>query len=117
MIQNIHRERDSVLPTTQVINVNVDEEKKTEELAEESSPASSQPQHLGSESDDELELPHPADVKRAFWISVILIAIIAILVPIPLGISTYVFSPAFFTGWIVMAMVRVLAAYTDLVLS
>ncbi|KAL5501336.1 hypothetical protein ACEPAH_8596 [Sanghuangporus vaninii] len=109
MIQNIHHELD-ILPTSQVINVSVDEEKKEEEEEETnesppspSSSASARPDRPGSET--ELELPNPADVKRAFWISTTLIAIIAVLIPIPLGISTYVFSPAFFTAWMIMAMI------------
>ncbi|OCB83863.1 solute symporter family transporter [Sanghuangporus baumii] len=111
MIQNIHHEHD-ILPTNQVINVSIDEEKKKEEEEmnenppSPSSPASVQPDRPGSAP--ELELPNPADVKRAFWISTTLIAIIAVLIPIPLGISTYVFSPAFFTAWMIMAMVRIL---------
>lgn len=47
----------------------------------------------------------PADAKRAFWLSTIIIIIIAVLVPIPLGASSYIFSPRFFTGWIVVSMV------------
>ncbi|EKM51513.1 uncharacterized protein PHACADRAFT_212160 [Phanerochaete carnosa HHB-10118-sp] len=47
----------------------------------------------------------PADAKRAFWQSTAIIVIIAVLVPIPLGSSTYIFSPGFFTAYIVVAMV------------
>ena len=50
------------------------------------------------------------DAKRAFWLSTVIIVIIAVIVPIPLGSSTYIFSPGFFTAWIVVAMVSVFGA-------
>ncbi|KAI5121046.1 hypothetical protein M0805_008622 [Coniferiporia weirii] len=49
--------------------------------------------------------PAPADVKRAFWWSTVMIIIISVLVPIPLGASNYIFSPGFFTAWMVVAMI------------
>ena len=48
----------------------------------------------------------PADVKRAFYFSALIIIIIAVLIPIPLGSSNYIFSSGFFTAWMVVAMVR-----------
>ena len=59
-------------------------------------------------SNSETQKIAPADVKRAFLISTVLIIIIAVIIPIPLGASPYVFSSGFFTGWMVFAMVRLL---------
>ena len=66
----------------------------------------SSPSEVRSVSNSEGELIEVVATRRAFWLSTAIIFIIAVLVPIPLGASTYVFSPAFFTGWLVVAMVR-----------
>lgn len=47
-----------------------------------------------------------ADAKKAFWWCSVYTIIIAVLIPIPLGASNYVYSEGFFTAWIVVAMVR-----------
>ncbi|KAL5512651.1 hypothetical protein ACEPAG_2917 [Sanghuangporus baumii] len=96
MIQSIHHDRDA-LPTTQVINVPVEEEKK--DVA-----TSPSVEYNGVEQEED-ELPQAADVKRAFWISTTLVMIISILVPVPLGASGYIFSSGFFTAWMVVAMI------------
>lgn len=49
--------------------------------------------------------PRPADVKKAFLWSAVIIVIISIIIPIPLGASTYIFSTGFFTAYLVVAMV------------
>lgn len=87
----------SDLPTSQVINDSSDEKKR-----EGSNTPSGEQSFM---ENNEEQLPHPADVKRAFWLSTIIILVIAVLVPIPLGVSTYIFSPQFFTAWMVIAMV------------
>lgn len=97
MIQNMHYDQD-VLPTTRVINVSIDGEKKNDN-------SDSPPVDYSRDEQGEQDLPQPANVRRAFWISTTLIMIISILVPIPLGASGYIFSPGFFTAWMVVAMV------------
>ena len=82
-------------------------EVSVEEKAADSSAASTTEQH------DPYTNPHPddkdllpADAKRAFWVSAAIIIVIAVLIPIPLGSSTYIFSPGFFTAWVIISMVR-----------
>lgn len=94
-----HDLEDDALPANQVVDSLADEKKS------DNSPTTSVEQHeLESGSDT---LPHPADVKRAFWLSTIIILVIAVVIPIPLGASTYIFSPRFFTAWMVVAMASV----------
>ena len=85
----------------QVLNVPVDEKKSSDSDSKDPSIE----QHEVCSSDDDKALL-PADAKRAFWLSTAVIIIISVIVPIPLGSSTYIFSPKFFTAWIVIAMVR-----------
>lgn len=51
--------------------------------------------------------PKPADVKKAFFWSAVIIVVISVIIPIPLGASTYVFSTGFFTAYLVVTMVSV----------
>ena len=57
--------------------------------------------------------PMPADVRRAFIWSSVIIIIISVLLPIPLGASTYIFSPGFLTAYLIVAMVRLDSIYTQ----
>ena len=90
------------VPNGQVVNVDAasEDEKKSSE-----SSSSSIAQHDAYSDAPVDKSLVPADAKRAFWLSTIIIIIISVLVPIPLGASTYIFSPRFFTGWIVVSMV------------
>lgn len=53
-----------------------------------------------------IEKSDRADAKKTFWWCSVYTIIIAVLIPIPLGASNYVYSEGFFTAWIVVAMVR-----------
>ena len=109
VIGQVHHEGE-LLPTAQVITVNHDDEKsskdsKTPSVAEVTA-------ELAHEDFVEVvELADPADVKRAFWWSAVIIIIVAVIIPIPLGSVSYVYSPGFFTAWMVVAMVRSLFPY------
>jgi urea-proton symporter len=105
LIQQLHGETDEEsvsLPETQTAAVLADEKKTPE--PESSAPSIDQHDAYAANADKSLL---PADAKRAFWLSTVIILIIAVVVPIPLGASTYIFSPGFFTAWIIVAMVRV----------
>lgn len=100
VVKMIHKQdsdlENDALPANQVVDDSADEKKSA------NSPTTSIEQHELESGND--PLPHPADVKRAFWLSTIIILVIAVIIPIPLGASTYIFSPRFFTAWMVFAM-------------
>ncbi|GJE97151.1 solute symporter family transporter [Phanerochaete sordida] len=89
-----------------------DEDHKGEVSVDEKAVGSSAASSVGAPEHDAYTNPAPddtdllpADARRAFWVSAAIIIVIAVLVPIPLGSSNYIFSPGFFTAWIVVAMV------------
>ena len=97
-------------PGTQVVTVDAAEDEKKAPGSSASSIAPTQAYDAAAAAPVDKSLV-PADAKRAFWLSTVLILIIAVVVPIPLGASTYVFSPRFFTGWVVVSMVRRAASW------
>lgn len=99
----MHHEGD-LLPTTQVLTVTVEDEKaskhsKTPSVAEIAA------ELVHEDFVEIVETAEPASVKKAFWWSTIIILTLAVVIPIPLGSASYVFSVKFFTAWIVVAMV------------
>ncbi|THH05204.1 hypothetical protein EW145_g4967 [Phellinidium pouzarii] len=100
IIGQIHREGD-ILPSGEMFSVSPDVEKasKTPSLEDDKTHGIPHVDFVEVESH-----PEPADVKTAFIYSTILIIIISVIIPIPLGASNYVFSSGFFTGYMVVAM-------------
>lgn len=92
-----------MLPTAQVITVTHYDEKSKSSNSPSVAEVTAELAH--EDFVEVVEKADPADVKRAFWWSTAIIVIIAILVPIPLGSASYVYSPGFFTAWMVVAMV------------
>jgi len=103
IIGQAHREGD-LLPTAQVVTV-VHDVEKTSKGSTSPSVAEVTAELMHEDFVEVVEKADPADVRRAFWWSTVIIVIIAILVPIPLGSASYVYSPGFFTAWMVVAMI------------
>lgn len=94
------------LPPAQVITVEPEAEKGDIEKGNSKDSSVVDIPGLAHEDFVEIEeIAKPASVRKAFWWSTVIIICIAVLVPIPLGASNYVFSPGFFTAWMVVAMV------------
>ncbi|KAH8118812.1 solute symporter family transporter [Phellopilus nigrolimitatus] len=95
------RHQGDILPSEQVIAVSPDEEKASKTPSvEDGLPSVLHEDFVEIESH-----PKPANVMKAFWWSAAIIIVMAVIVPIPLGASNYIFSPGFFTAWMVVAMI------------
>lgn len=99
----MHHEGD-LLSTTQVLTVTVEDEKASKD-SKAPSVAEVTAELVHEDFIEIVEQADPVDVKKAFWWSAVIIIIISVIIPIPLGSASYVYSPGFFTAWMVVAMV------------